>query len=105
MTDQQQQNISNFNVNRKDQETITCKVIAVYINPNDFKGLEALGAFYDKERDKWLVPAEPETLNAVSKYLSKEETDKRRANEAKPYLESQKKVNQQEQTKNKKKGR
>ena len=109
MTDQQQQNISNSNEQGNVQKYDNCIEIPFYISPKDFQGVEALGAFFDKEKEKWVVPNDPKTLKAVSKYLSDEETQKRRTAEVKAYLErneKEKKLNQQDQKQNKKnKGR
>lgn len=108
MTDQQRQNIRNSNEQDNVQKIDNCIEIPFSISPKDFQGVEALGAFFDKEKEKWFVPKDPKTIKAVGKYLSEEETAKRRVNEAIACQKRKKeeKLNQQDQKKNKKnKGR
>lgn len=108
MLDRLQNNVSNSDDQRNVQKIDNCIEIPFSISPKDFQGVEALGAFFDKEKEKWFVPKDPKTIKAVGKYLSEEETAKRRVNEAIACQKRKKeeKLNQQDQKKNKKnKGR
>ena len=83
------------------QEDVTAyKTIGVTVHPHDFKELENLGAIFNPKKEKWEVPNEPKVLADVERFLSPEQSSKRRADEIANYRKKQ-----QEQQRSQGKGR
>ena len=80
------------------QEDVTpYKTIGVTVHPHDFQELENLGAMFDMKKEKWVVPNEPKVLADVERFLSPEESGKRRANEIANYRKKQHEQKQEQQ--------
>ena len=80
------------------QEDVTqYKTIAVTVHPHDFKELEKLGAVFNPKKEKWEVPNEPKVLADVERFLSPEESGKRRSNEIAAYRKTQQEQKKEQQ--------
>ena len=80
------------------QEDVTpYKTIGVTVHPHDFQELENLGAMFDMKKEKWVVPNEPKVLADVERFLSPEESSKRRADEIAAYRKIQHEQKQEQQ--------
>ena len=80
------------------QEDVTpYKTIGVTVHPHDFQELENLGAMFDMKKEKWVVPNEPKVLADIERFLSPEESSKRRADEIANYRKKQHEQKQEQQ--------
>ena len=80
------------------QEDVTpYKTIGVTVHPHDFQELENLGAMFDMKKEKWVVPNEPKVLANVERFLSPEESSKRRADEIANYRKKPHEQKQEQQ--------
>lgn len=88
------------------QEDVTAyKTIGVTVHPHDFKELENLGAIFNPKKEKWEVPNEPKVLADVERFLSPEESSKRRADEIAAAYRKKQHEQKQEQQRSQGKGR